>query len=48
MARSLRIEDPRAFYHVTSRGAEREEDYKRTKDREKLLCYTSRGLNFGF
>src|SRR3990172_3163013 len=39
MARPLRIEYPGAFYHVTSRGNERKEIYKSTKDREKFLSY---------
>ncbi|KAA0893453.1 REP-associated tyrosine transposase [Oryzomonas rubra] len=39
MARSLRIEYPGAFYHVTSRGNERKDIFKSQKDREKFLDY---------
>jgi len=39
MARSLRIEFPGAFYHVTSRGNEQREIFKSQRDREKFLGY---------
>ena len=39
MARSLRIEFPGAFYHVTSRGNERKAVFKSLRDREKFLSY---------
>jgi len=39
MARPLRIEFPGAFYHVTSRGDERREIYKSSRDRERFLEY---------
>jgi putative transposase len=39
MARSLRIEYPGAFYHVTSRGNERKEVYRSDKDRVQFLSY---------
>lgn len=37
MARPLRIKLPDAFYHVTARGNERKDLFKRSKDREKFL-----------
>ena len=39
MGRSLRIEFPGAFYHVTSRGNERKAVFKSLRDREKFLSY---------
>jgi REP element-mobilizing transposase RayT len=39
MARSLRINYPGAFYHVTSRGNEKREVFKGQRDREKFLSY---------
>lgn len=39
MARSLRIEYPGAFYHVTSRGNERKEIFCNRGDREQFLSY---------
>jgi REP element-mobilizing transposase RayT len=39
MARSLRIEYPGVFYHVTSRGNERKDVFKNQKDRERFLSY---------
>jgi len=39
MARSLRIEYPGAFYHVTSRGNERKEVFLDGADRERFLSY---------
>ena len=39
MARPLRITYPGAFYHITSRGNERKEIYKTSRDREKFLSY---------
>lgn len=39
MARSLRIEYPGAFYHVTSRGNEQKDIFKSQRDREKFLLY---------
>lgn len=39
MGRSLRIEYPGAFYHVTSRGNEQKDVFKSQKDREKFLSY---------
>ncbi|MFH1906177.1 MAG: transposase [Chloroflexota bacterium] len=39
MARSLRIEYPGAFYHVTSRGNEQKAVFKSLRDREKFLTY---------
>jgi len=37
MARSLRIEFPRAVYHITSRGDKREKIFENDKDREIFL-----------
>jgi putative transposase len=37
MARQLRIEFERAFYHITSRGNQRERIYFEDKDRESFL-----------
>ena len=37
MGRSLRIEYPGAYYHVTSRGNERKDVFKSQMDREKFL-----------
>ncbi len=37
MARSLRIEFPRAVYHITSGGDKREKIFENDKDRETLL-----------
>ena len=39
MARALRITFPGAFYHVTSRGNERNAVFKSKRDREKFLEY---------
>lgn len=39
MARSLRINYPGAFYHVTSRGNEQRDVFKSQRDREKFLAY---------
>ena len=39
MARSLRIQYPHAFYHVTSRGNERNPVFLSRRDREKFLSY---------
>ena len=39
MARPLRIEYPGAFYHVTSRGNERQDVFKSQRDRERFLSY---------
>ena len=39
MTRPLRIEYPGAFYHVTSRGDEKREIYKSSRDRERFLDY---------
>lgn len=39
MARPLRIEYKGAFYHITSRGNERKEIFRKDSDREKLLSY---------
>ena len=39
MGRPLRIESPGAFYHVTSRGNERNAVFKSLRDREKFLSY---------
>ena len=39
MARSLRIQYPGAFYHVTSRGNEQKNVFKSKTDREKFLSY---------
>jgi REP-associated tyrosine transposase len=39
MARSLRIQYPHAFYHVTSRGNERNPVFLSQRDREKFLSY---------
>lgn len=39
MARPLRIEYPGAFYHITSRGNERQDIFKNDTDREKFLFY---------
>ncbi len=48
MARSLRIEFPGAYYHITSRGNERKNIYRTNKDREKFLSYLkSAHLKYG-
>ena len=39
MSRPLRIQFPGAWYHVTSRGNERNAIFKSKKDREKFLSY---------
>lgn len=39
MVRPLRIEYPGAFYHITSRGNERQEIFKGVRDRERFLSY---------
>ena len=39
MARALRIQFPGAFYHVTSRGNERQPVFKSSRDRKKFLSY---------
>jgi putative transposase len=39
MARSLRIEYPGAFYHVTSRGNEQKDIFRSLQDRVKFLSY---------
>jgi len=39
MTRSLRIQYPGAFYHVTSRGNERKEVFRSFGDRERFLTY---------
>lgn len=39
MARSLRIQYPGAYYHVTSRGNEQKDVFKSRKDRERFLSY---------
>jgi REP element-mobilizing transposase RayT len=39
MGRSLRIEYPCAYYHVTSRGNERNNIFKNQRDRVKFLSY---------
>jgi putative transposase len=39
MARALRIRFPGAFYHVTSRGNDRQPVFKSSRDREKFLSY---------
>ena len=39
MARPLRIEYDRAFYHVMARGNERKDMFKNDRDREKFLLY---------
>ena len=39
MARSLRIEYPGAYYHITSRGNERKAIFKNKSDRNKFLTY---------
>jgi putative transposase len=39
MARPLRIAYPGAFYHVTSRGNEQKDVFRRRRDREKFLEY---------
>jgi putative transposase len=39
MARPLRIEYPGAFYHITSRGNERQKIFRSLKDRERFLTY---------
>jgi REP element-mobilizing transposase RayT len=42
MSRSLRIEYPGAFYHVTARGNERKAIFKATENYEKFI-----GSSFG-
>ena len=44
MARSLRIEFPGAFYHVTSRGNARQEIVRDDADREKWLDWLRRTI----
>lgn len=39
MARQLRIQYPGAFYHVTTRGNEKQEIFKSRRDREKFCEY---------
>ena len=39
MARSLRIEYPGAYYHITSRGNERKAIFKNKGDRKSFLLY---------
>ena len=39
MSRPLRIEYPNAFYHITSRGNERQKIFKSNKDRERFIGY---------
>jgi len=39
MARQLRIEYTRVFYHATSRGNEKKRIYNVDKDKEKFLAY---------
>jgi len=39
VARSLRIQYPGAYYHVTSRGNEQKDVFKSRKDREKFFSY---------
>ena len=39
MARSLRIEYPGAYYHITSRGNERKAIYRNKGDRRSFLLY---------
>ena len=41
MARPLRIEYPGALYHVMSRGNEKKDIFRTTRDREKFLSYLS-------
>ena len=48
MARQLRIQYPGAFYHVTSRGNERQAIFKSRRDHEKFLGYLeSATLRYG-
>jgi len=39
MSRSLRIEYPGGFYHVTARGNERKAIFKATENYEKFIGY---------
>ena len=39
MARPLRIEYEKAFYHIVQRGTERKEIFKTEKDKERFLGY---------
>ena len=39
MSRPLRIEYPGAWYHITSRGNERQAIFKSDSDRERFLSY---------
>lgn len=39
MSRSLRIEYPGAYYHITSRGNEKKDIFNNPRDREKFLEY---------
>ncbi len=39
MARPLRIEYPKTFYHITSRGNERKAVFQSDLDREQFLSY---------
>ena len=39
MARPLRISYPGAFYHITSRGNERQDIFKSNSDRQKFFSY---------
>jgi hypothetical protein len=42
MARPLRITNPGAFYHVTSRGNEQMAVFKSKRNRQKFLVYLQR------
>ena len=44
MARPLRIEFAGAFYHVTSRGDEKRDIYKSSRDRERFLEYLASAM----
>ena len=45
MARPLRIQNPGAFYHVTSRGNEQKDIFKNDRDRHKFLSYLESATN---
>jgi REP element-mobilizing transposase RayT len=45
VARPLRIEYSKAFYHVTSRGNEQKDIFKSQRDREKFLEYLESATN---
>ena len=45
MGRTLRIEYPDAFYHITARGNERQNIFKSNKEQERLLGYLESAID---